>query len=327
MVPILTRSFVPSTVLLGVGMKLAATFFFALMLALGKAYSVYGVSEVVFFRSAFALIPVMIWLVMRGDFPRALRTSRFGGHMVRSVAGIGSMFCMFASYALLPLADATALGYAAPLMITLMAAYFLGETMTGLRWGAVAVGFAGVVVMLWEHLGSPAPDAPARSALGAGLALAGAFLVSIAMVQTRRLTKTEDTGAITFYFQSSTTIASGAVLAAAVFWPTNWPLASLMASQAWTTPSPMDWAPLIAIGLLGGIGQIFMTQGYRYADASILAVFDYSSLLFAIAIGYLAFSDVPTGQTLFGASIVICAGLAVVWQESRGRRRGALKPH
>ncbi len=317
----LARSFTPSTVLLGVGLKLTATFFFALMLALGKAYSVYGLSEVVFFRSAFALIPVMIWLTLRGDFPRGLRTNRLGGHLVRSLAGIGSMFCMFGAFALLPLADATALGYAAPLIITLMAAYFLGETMTGLRWCAVVLGFTGVVVMLWEHLGPSAPDAQARSVLGAAMALAGAFLVSIAMVQTRRLTRTEDTGAITFYFQSSTTIASGAVLAAAAFWPSAWPLGSLMASQAWTTPALMDWAPLIAIGLLGGIGQIFMTQGYRYADASILAVFDYSSLLFAIVIGYLAFSDTPSGQTLFGAAIVICAGLAVVWQESRGRKR------
>jgi drug/metabolite transporter (DMT)-like permease len=265
----------------------------------------------------------MVWLLMRGDFPRALQTKRVGAHLVRSIAGIGSMFCMFASYILLPLADATAIGYAAPLMITLLAAYFLGERMSALRWGAVAVGFCGVLVMLWEHIGSPAPGAPARSAAGAGFALAGAFLVSIAMVQTRRLTKTEDTGAITFYFQTTTTVAGVIALTTAALWPATWPGAAVINAQAWIPPTLADWGPLIGIGLLGGIGQIFMTQGYRYADASVLAIFDYSSLLFAVAIGFVVFGDVPTSRTILGAAIVIAAGLAVVLHESGKRGKAA----
>ena len=307
----------PSTVLLGVGLKLTATFFFSLMLALGKAYSEYPVAQLVFFRSFFALAPLMLWLLLRGDFPRALRTRRLGGHLFRSIAGIGSMFCLFASYAMLPLADATALGYAAPLMIAILAAYFLGERMTPLRWGAVAMGFVGVLVMLGEHIGAHDPAAPARSAMGAGLALLGAALVSVAMVQTRRLTKTEDTGAITFYFQTTTTLASAGLLLLAALWPGDWPGAAGLGAQAWVAPRAQDWAPLIAIGLLGGVGQIFMTQGYRFADASILAVFDYSSLLFAVAIGYAAFGEAPSARVLLGAAIVIAAGLAVALQERR----------
>jgi drug/metabolite transporter (DMT)-like permease len=137
------------------------------------------------------------------------------------------------------------------------------------------------------------------------------------MIQTRRLTKTEDTGAITFYFQSTTTVASGLVLLAAALWPTGAPGAAQMQAQAWVTPELMHWAPLVLIGLLGGVGQIFMTQGYRYADASVLATFDYSSILFAMAIGFIVFSETPSGAVLLGAAIVICAGLTVVWQESR----------
>lgn len=313
----------PSSTLLGIAFKLTATFLFAAMLALAKAYSTYTVAQIVFFRSFFALAPLMVWLLMRGDFPRALRTSRLGGHLLRSIAGIGSMFCLFASYALLPLADATAIGYAAPLMITLLAAYFLGEQMTGLRWIAVSLGFVGVLIMLAEHLGAPAVGAPERSATGAMFALAGAFLVSIAMIQTRRLTKTEDTGAITFYFQSTTTVAGTLALIVAAIWPAQWPAGELITSQAWIAPRAVDWAPLIAIGLLGGVGQIFMTQGYRFADASVLAIFDYSSLLFAVAIGFVIFGDVPGGRVLGGAAIVIGAGLAVVWQESRKRSRAS----
>lgn len=297
-----------------------------MMLTLGKAYSMYPVAQIVFFRSAFALIPVLIWLLLRGDFPRALHTKRFGGHLFRSLAGVGSMFCIFTAYALLPLADATAIGYASPLMIVVLASVFLGERMTALRWGAVCVGFAGVLMMLWEHLGqgggAQAADHP-RSAAGAMFMLAAAFLIAIAMLQTRRLTKTEDTGAITFYFQSTTTVASGLVIVAAALWPGSGALASLVQAQAWVAPAAADWAPLVAIGLLGGVGQIFMTQGYRHADASVLATFDYSSLLFAVAIGFVIFGEVPTTAVVVGAVIVISAGLAVVWQESR---RPAARP-
>ena len=306
-----------SRTLVGIGFKVTSVFLFTIMLTLGKAFSAYPVAQIVFFRSAFALAPVMVWLLLRGDFPRALHTKRFGGHLVRSCAGIGSMFCIFAAYAMLPLADATAIGYASPLMIVVLASIFLGERAPPLRWAAVCVGFLGVLVMLWEHLGrTGAPDHP-RSATGAIVMLTAAFLIAIAMIQTRRLTRTEDTGAITFYFQSTTTVAAFLVLVAAALWPESAPGAAIMRSQAWVTPSLADWGPLILIGLLGGVGQIFMTQGYRYADASVLATFDYSSILFAVAIGFVFFGEAPSAAVLIGAALVISAGLTVVWQESQ----------
>ncbi|MFN3892425.1 MAG: DMT family transporter [Beijerinckiaceae bacterium] len=303
--------------LLGIGMKVTSIFLFTIMLTLGKAYSAYPVAQIVFFRSFFALIPLMIWLLLRGDFPRALHTRRLGGHLVRSLAGIGSMFCIFTAYALLPLADATAIGYASPLMVVVLASIFLAERAPPLRWAAVCVGFLGVLVMLWEHLGQGGPNGHPRSATGAIVMLMAAFLIAIAMIQTRRLTKTEDTGAITFYFQSTTTLASFAVLLAAAFWPDAAPGAAHMHTQAWVMPTLADWGPLILIGLLGGVGQIFMTQGYRYADASVLATFDYSSILFAMAIGFVFFGEAPSAAVLLGAAIVISAGLTVVWQESQ----------
>lgn len=312
-----------SRTMLGIGFKITSVLLFTLMLTLGKAYSSYPVAQLVFFRSAFALLPVLVWLLLRGDFPRALYTKRFGGHLLRSVAGIGSMFCIFAAYALLPMADATAIGYASPLMIVVLASIFLGERAPPLRWAAVCVGFLGVLVMLWEHLGQSAPGGPPRSAAGAGLMLMAAFLIAIAMIQTRRLTKTEDTGAITFYFQATTTVASFCVLLAAAFWPDGAPGAALVQGQAWHAPTAADWAPLILIGLLGGVGQIFMTQGYRYTEPSVLATFDYSSILFAIAIGLVFFGETPSLAVMLGAGIVIFAGLTVVWQESRTASRPA----
>jgi len=292
---------------------------FSVMLALGKAYSNYPVAELVFFRSAFALVPLVIWLMVRGDFPRALHTARPGGHLLRSLAGIGSMFCLFASYGLLPIADVTAIGYVAPLMIVPLAGIFLSEKISAFRWGAVMVGFLGVMIILGEHL-MASGEGPERSATGATFAFTGAVLVSVAMIQTRRLTMTEDTGAITFYFQATTTTASALLLIAAAVWPQAWVLGDFLSSQAWVWPRAQDWLPLMLIGVFGGVGQIFMTQGYRYADASILAVFDYSSLLFAVAIGLVFFGETPSHAVIAGASLVVAAGLAVALRENRLRR-------
>ncbi|MDF2117547.1 DMT family transporter [Roseiarcaceae bacterium H3SJ34-1] len=300
-------------------MKLISTGMFSVMLALGKAYSNYPVAELVFFRSAFALVPLVIWLLMRGDFPRALHTARPGGHLIRSFAGIGSMFCLFASYGLLPIADVTAIGYVAPLMIVPLAGIFLSEKISAFRWGAVSVGFLGVMIILGEHL-MAGGEGPVRSATGATFAFTGAVLVSFAMIQTRRLTMTEDTGAITFYFQATTTLASALLLIAALFWPHAWVLGDFLSAQAWVWPPAQDWLPLILIGVFGGVGQIFMTQGYRYADASILAVFDYSSLLFAVAIGLVFFGETPSHAVIAGALLVVAAGLAVALHENRLRR-------
>ena len=113
------------------------------------------------------------------------------------------------------------------------------------------------------------------------------------------------------------------MLVAAAFWPDGAPGAALIQAQVWKAPAGVDWAPLILIGVLGGVGQIFMTQGYRYAEPSVLATFDYSSILFAIVIGFVFFSETPSSAVILGSVIVIFAGLTVVWQESRAVSRPA----
>ncbi len=304
--------------LTGIAFKIASTLFFSAMLALVKFYSAYPVAELVFFRSSFALIPLVFWLLSRGDFPRALHTKWLSGHLVRSLAGVGSMSLMFAAYGFLPLADVTAITYAGPLLIVVFSALLLRETVTLSRWAAVMIGFSGVIVMLWEHIGR---HADARASLGAICAFFAAVLVSIAMIQTRRLTRTEDTGAIVFYFQTSTTLASMLMMAAAEVWPDSAPFASVMQSQAWVWPTWEDWGPLIALGLLGGIGQIFMTQSYRFADASIIACFDYTSMIWALVIGLMIFGEAPHGIALIGAAIIISGGLLAIYTERAARKR------
>jgi drug/metabolite transporter (DMT)-like permease len=303
--------------LLGIAAKILSTLLFAGMQALVKYYSAYPIAELVFFRSAFALVVLVIWLLMRGDFPRALYTTWFSGHLVRSIAGVGSMFLLFAAYGLLPLADVAAISYAGPLIIVVLAAVLLHEKVNAGRWAAVCIGFAGVIVMLWEHLGAGLRSA---NAIGALCAFSGASLVALAMIQTRRLTRTEDTGAIVFYFQGTTTLVSLLIILLGDVWPVDWWLGPVISAQAWVWPEASHWWPLICTGLLGGAAQIFMTQSYRLTDASIIACFDYTSMIWALAIGFVIFGELPTPLAFVGAGIIVGGGLLAIFSERAARK-------
>ncbi|MGD0185864.1 MAG: DMT family transporter [Roseiarcus sp.] len=307
----------------GIALKVAATFVFAAMSAMIKIVSpVFPVGEVVLFRSLFALAVLAAWLASRGEFPRALHTRRKLGHIGRSIAGSGGMFANFAALSLLPLADATAFTFAAPLMVVPLAALTLGETVRFYRWAAVGLGFVGVVVMLSDHLGEGFgdPAGAAGASLGAGIALAGAACTAVAMIQTRRLTRSEPTGAIVFYFSSLTAVVSAALIALAALWPADAAGAAFLAGQRWVAPSAGEFVLLGSIGVLGGGGQILMTASYRFADASIIAAFDYVAMIWAAALGYALFAEAPSPSILLGAAIVAGAGVFVLWREHSARR-------
>jgi drug/metabolite transporter (DMT)-like permease len=299
----------------GILFKIASTFVFVIMSTGVKLVSAdYPVAQVVFFRSLFALVVLIFWLALRGEFPRALSTRRPFGHLTRSLIGSSGMFFSFLSLALLPIADATAFSFAAPLMTVALASIFLGESVRVYRWSAVAIGLVGVLVMLSEHLDV---GGAAGNAAGVGAALLAATSAAFATIQTRRLVTTEQTGAIVFYFSLMTTILSALALVAAAVWRPEWPGGATVLSQAWRAPSFAGFMALAAIGALGGIGQILMTQSFRYADASIIACFDYTSMIFAIVVSLLVFHETPTARVLIGGAIVAGAGLFVIWREHR----------
>ncbi len=303
----------------GIGLKIGATLVFSVMWALIKAAApVFPVSEVVFFRSIFALVALSAWLAWRGEFPTALRTSRLFGHVGRSLAGSGGMFASFVALSLLPLADATAFTFATPLMVVPLAWIVLGEQVRFVRAAAVAAGFIGVLVMLSGHLGEGA-GRPGGS-VGALVALCGAGFAAVAMIQTRRLTRSEATGAIVFYFSTVTAIVGLGVLVVAAVWPPQGAFAGVAAGQRFVTPTALEFVSLAAIGLLGGCGQIMMTHSYRYADASIIACFDYVAMLWAAALGYWVFAETPSSRVALGAGVVIAAGVAMLWREREARR-------
>lgn len=300
----------------GIALKVASTFFFTLMLVCVKAVADrIPVGEVVFCRSFFALLPIVVMLWWQGELATSLQTSRLWMHFSRGAVGLGSMALSFTALAFLPLPEAMMIGYAAPLIVVILAAFMLGEAVRMFRWTAVTVGFVGIVIILWPRLTVFESGMTDAALLGALLALTSAFCSAFAAIFIRTMTKSESTGTIVIYFA-----LTGSVLALVVSLPFGWVL-----------PSPADAAILVACGLLGGVGQITMTASYRNADTATIASFDYVSMLWGVVFGYLFFSEIPTGSVLNGGAIVVAAGIFIIFRErqlglQRKRQRKAAPP-
>lgn len=297
----------------GIAFKLASVVVFIVMSAVIKATSdhVPG-GEAVFFRSFFAMPVIVVWLLWRRELRTGLTTRDPLGHVWRGFAGTVSMGLGFAALAYLPFPEVTALGYAAPLLTVIFAAMFLNEKVGVFRIGTVVLGLVGVLIVLSPRLSVGAGGQP--EVLGAMLVLGGAVFAALAQVFVRKLVQTERTPTIVFWFSFTATVLSLATL----------PL-------GWVWPTPREAALLVGAGLLGGIGQIFLTSAYREADASLVAPFDYASMLFALAIGWFVFAEVPTLTMLGGAALVILAGCLIIWREhrlglERARQRKAMTP-
>ena len=299
----------------GILLKVASTVFFTLMLVCVKAVAErIPAGEIVFARSFFALLPIVPMLVWQGQFPAALITKRPWTHVTRGIVGLFSMTLNFAALAFLPLPESMTIGYAAPLIIVMLAALVLGERVRLFRWSAVAIGFVGIIVILWPRftlIGRPVAD---TALFGAMLALASAVFSAFAAIFIRSMTQTESTGTIVFYFALSSSVLS---------------LVSL--PFGWVMPDLREATLLVAMGLLGGVGQILMTSAYRHAAAATIASFDYVSMLWGLLFSYLLFGEVPSGSVVSGGAIVIAAGIFIIFRErvlgiQRARQRKATPP-
>jgi drug/metabolite transporter (DMT)-like permease len=284
----------------GIGFKLVSVIAFVTMSALIKATAEHvPPGEAVFFRSFFAIPVILAWLLARGDLRTGLRVESPIGHFWRGFIGTSAMGLGFAGLGLLPLPEVTAIGYAAPILVVIFAAMFLNESVGLFRLSAVALGLVGVLIVLAPRLSAfEGNSIPTTEALGALVVLAGAGCAALAQVYVRKLVQTEQTSAIVFFFS----------LSAATFSLATIPF-------GWVVPAPREAMLLIGAGVLGGLGQIFVTSAYRHADASVVAPFDYASMLFALAFGYVFFDEVPTGTMLLGVAIVMVAGVAIILRE------------
>lgn len=257
--------------------------------------------QITFYRSAFAIVPIVIYLAYRQELRSAFHTSNPLGHVKRGVIGITSMGFGFYGLVHLPLPDAIAIGYAMPLFAVVFASLFLGEPVRFYRWTAVLIGMVGVLIISWPKLtlfreGGFESDV----AVGAGAVLISAVLGAAAMMQVRQLVREEKTATIVLYFSLI------AALLSVLSWPFGWATLSLEAMLF-----------LILSGFFGGLGQILLTQCYRYADVSTIAPFEYTSILLGSGIAYFMFAEVPTAATLIGTLIVALAGLFIIYREHK----------
>jgi drug/metabolite transporter (DMT)-like permease len=285
----------------GIVLKLVSVLLFALMSTLIRAAGQkFPLGEVVFFRSAFAIVPVVVFYAWRGELASVVLTRRPLGHLGRGIQGICAMFVNFAALARLPLMDATAISFASPFITVIFAALILKEKVRRYRWTAITLGFGGVIVMMWPYLDVKGTFTlgTAERTIGAICALVGAFLNAGTVIQTRRLTQSETTSAIVFYFSVTCALAGLATL-----------------PFGWAAVTPGDFLLLSMIGIIGGMSHLFLTECYRHAAASVVAPFDYTAMIWAFLLGYFVFGELPSVYVYVGSAIVVACGLFVLWRE------------
>lgn len=302
--------------LTGIMLKIVSVAVFVGMSSCIKAAGTVPAGQIVFFRSFFAIFPIIIFLAFQGKLGTAFSTKRPLNHIARGVVGVCAMGLGFFALTRLPLPEAITLNYAQPLLVVVFSSIFLGEAIRVYRWSAVAVGLVGVLVISWPELtllssGAALGD---QEVLGVIAALVAAAISAVAMLLVRNLVQSEPTATIVLWFSVTASV-----------------LALLSLPFGWQALTPMQAGLLVVSGFCGGVAQILMTAAYRHAEASVVAPFEYTSMILGIAVGYLAFGDVPTVHMLIGGLIVVAAGIFIIWRErqlglERARTRQATPP-
>jgi len=262
---------------------IASAFFFAGMgVAVKAAAETLPNAMVVFFRSAVGLLFLLPWVARLGF--RELATRHLREHLVRGFAGLAAMYCFFYAIGHMPLADAVLLNYSLPLFLPFIGNLWLGEAIPGRLWPGLILGFLGILLIL-----KPGLDLFNPVAL---VGVAAAVLAAVAQVGIRRLTLTEPTTRIVFYFGVVSTVVSAIPLI-----------------RVWKRPEPAVWGILAALGLLATFGQLFLTKAYAQAPAAQVGPFIYTSVVFAAAFDAWIWGRWPDWLSVGGAVLVGAAGI------------------
>lgn len=264
--------------------------------------------EVTFFRNFAGLAFMLPWLVRHGIAP--MIAGRLWLYFWRSGLGLISMLCSFTSLVLLPFEQAIALSFTTPLFATLGAALILGETVRVRRWAATIVGFIGVLVVLRPGIDQPLAASFALSGKGLGVLLAVAAAVTSAVVTliVKNLSRTEPSDAIVTYMVLLLT-----------------PMSLIPALPYWEWPPLAVWPAIAAMGACGSFGHMCYIRAFAMSDASAVMPYDYTRLMFAAAIGYFAFAEIPDLWTWIGAIIIAGSAIYVAHREALARGSGAAR--
>jgi drug/metabolite transporter (DMT)-like permease len=292
----------PERPLAGVALRLLSAVLLAIMFALVKLASTRGVNlvESLFYRQI-GSATCAVALVASGPGFGSLRTRRVGAHVSRMAIGMTAMALNFAAMTMLPLADATAIGFAVPIFSTLLAALLLGEGTGRWRWAAILAGFAGVLLIVQ-------PGGNAVPLDGAAVAILGALLTAAVTIVIRRLGATERATTTVFWFAVSSLAPMGLLM-------------------LWFARShdAATWMILGGMAASGGVAQITLTASLRLAPVAMVMPMDYTSLLWATLLGLVIFAEAPSPSTWLGAPVIIASGLVIVWREHRLARLAALR--
>jgi len=280
--------------LLALAVRLGAIAALATMSALIKLAGQHGIHllEIMFWRQAVAALIMLCWVLPRGGL-RSLTTERPRTHFLRALYGTIGMLFNFGAVILLPLAEATTMAFTAPIWAVILSTLLLKENVGVWRWSAVLFGFAGVLLIAQ-------PGSGTFPLFGAGVALAGAFMVALISIQIADLNRTDKPLTIVFYF--------------ALF---SLPMTAVALPFVMTRHAAADWALLFAIGAFGVLGQLLLTAALRFGAVASVIVMDYSSLFWATLYGWLLFTTLPPASTWLGAPLIIAAGLVIAWREHR----------
>jgi drug/metabolite transporter (DMT)-like permease len=270
----------------GATLMIASGLLFATMGGIIKYISAHLPNEmVVFFRSFLGLLVLFPWVWQRGF--GQLKTQKLRGHLLRGLAGLTAMYCYFYSIAHMSLAEATLLNYASPLFVPFISVLWLGEKIPGRLWVTIAIGFLGILLILKPGMALFEPV----SLIG----VASGFFAALAVVSVRRLTSSEPTLRIVFYFSAVCTVVSAV--------PLIW---------RWQAPEPGLWISLLAVGVLASMAQSLLTRAYSCAAAAQVGPFTYSTVVFAAMVGGIFWGEILDIFSFAGALLVCLAGILTI---------------
>jgi len=282
--------------MLALGIRLVTAVVFATMAMLVKLASERGVHlvEMIFWRQILTVVLIASGLALFGKLA-TLRTNRLGGHAIRAVLGGVGMFFTYGAVILLPLAETTTLSYTAPFFAVVIAVTVFNEKIGIYRWAAVAIGFAGVLVVM-----QPGSGSDGVTVWGVAVALIAAAMVALISYQVQDLNKTESPWTIIFWF---TALTAPLLLIAIPFYAQS--------------HSQETWLIIGAMALCGALAQILLTSSLRFGSAGVVLLMDYTSLLWATWYGFTIFDRSPPTTLWLGAPLIIAAGLLIAWRERR----------
>lgn len=270
---------------------LSSVFLFSLMDAIVKWLGdSYPTQQIMFFRCAVAIIPLVVIIMVRGGLP-ILRTTQIKWHLLRSLLGVSAMALAFYAFSLMPLGNAIAILHTTPIFMTILSVLVLRETVGVHRWSAVICGFFGMVMVIKP--GTGLLDSGSLYMLGAAL------LIACTTIIIRLLSLRDDPVCITFYF----TLTGLLVSSLGILW------------LGWQPPKRLDLLLLIAVGLLGGIAQYMMTLSYRHAEIGIVAPLKYLTIVLGGLYGYLIWFELLDLLSVIGIFIIASAGIYTLHRE------------